>query len=65
MKIQFYITLKEGYKPINPLMGDYEENEISIVVEARNMATANRMVKALFKDAPNVAEIDGGICIED
>lgn len=65
MKIQFSVELKEGFKPINPLVDDYEENEIDIVIEARNMATANRMIKALLKDAPNVAEIYGGVCLED
>lgn len=62
MKVEFNLELKEGY---NPVLEDYEEKEISIVVEAKNYATASRMVRALLKDAPNVATNYGGICIED
>lgn len=60
MKVQFTITVKEGFRRV---MSDYIENEIDIVIEAANYATASRMVKALFKDAANVVEIDGGVCL--
>ena len=62
MKVMFNIELKEGFRQT---METYEENEISIVVEAKNYATASRMVRALLKDAPNVATNYGGVCIED
>ena len=62
MKFQFNIELKEGYKPV---MENNEEKEIEIIVEAKNYATASRIIRALLKDAPNVAENYGGVCLED
>lgn len=41
-----------------------EETEVRFVIEAPNRATADRAVKALLKEAPNVKEYSG-ICIED
>ena len=65
MKFSFSFELKDGYTPINPLVDTYEEKEISIVVEARNYATASRMIKALLAGSTNIAESYGGVCIDE
>lgn len=62
MKFQYAIELKEGYKRTTD---DETETELDIVVSAKNMATANRMIKALLKGAQNVIEYSGGWCIEE
>lgn len=59
LKFKYYVELKEGYRPVMELE---EETEISFVIEAKNRATADRMVKALLKEAANVKEY-GGFCI--
>lgn len=57
LRFKYHIELKEGYKQT---MEPETETEISFVIEAKNRATADRMVKALLKDATN---IKGGNCI--
>lgn len=57
MKFAYYIDLKEGYKVASPLFTE-EEKEITFTIEARNRATADRMVKALLKPY-NVEHWDG------
>ena len=59
LKFKYYVELKEGYRPV---METGEETEISFVIEAKNRATADRMVKVLLKEAANVKEY-GGFCI--
>ena len=61
MKFEYVIDLKKGYRPV---MQTEEEMEVRFVIEAKNRATADRAVKALLEDAPNVEEITG-ICIGD
>lgn len=60
LKFEYYVELKEGYKPV---MQTEEETDVKFVIEAKNRATADRMVKALLKNAENVKRWDG-ICIE-
>lgn len=54
MKIEYIVELKEGYRPV---MQEEEENIIKFEVEAKNFATAQRMVKAMLKGAENIADI--------
>lgn len=61
MKFAYYVELKNGYRPVMELE---EEKEVRITIEAPNRATADRMVSAMLKDAPNIDDIQG-ICIED
>ena len=60
LKFKYYVELKEGYKPV---MQTEEETDVKFVIEAENRATADRMVKALLKNAENVKRGDG-VCIE-
>ena len=60
LKFKYYVELKEGYKPV---MQTEEETDVKFVIEAKNRATADRMVKALLKNAENVKRWDG-VCIE-
>lgn len=60
LKFEYFIELKEGYKPVMQT----EEETIKILIEAENRATADRAIKALLKDASNVKEYDG-ICVFD
>ncbi len=60
LKFEYYVELKEGYKPV---MQTEEETDVKFVIEAKNRATADRAVKALLKNAENVKRWDG-ICIE-
>lgn len=60
MKFEYVVDLKEGYKKtLETEMTD----EVRFVIEAKNFATANRAVKALLKEAPNVKRLCG-VCIE-
>ena len=61
MKFSYVIELKEGFKPATPLLNE-KGTEIEIILEARNRATADRMIKALFTPG-NVKEVSG-ICID-
>ena len=56
MKFQYWIELKDGY---TPTMETEKENELSIIIEAKNRATAERMIRKLFKDAPNINDYNG------
>lgn len=58
-RFEYWVDLKEGYRPV---MQEEEETEVRFVVEAKNRATADRMVMALLKGAANVKEY-GGYCI--
>lgn len=60
LKFEYYVELKEGYRPV---MQTEEETNIKFVIEAENRVTADRAVKALLKDTPNVERYDG-VCIE-
>ena len=62
MKFEYIAEVKKGYKIASPLY-DEEETEIRFTIEARNRATADRMIKALLM-TENVIECSG-ICIED
>lgn len=61
MKFGYWVELKEGFKQTSQLE---EETDVNFVIEAKNRATADRMVRAMLKDAPNVVEYSG-ICIDD
>ena len=60
MKFQFNIELKEGF---NPTMQIEKENEVQIIVEAKNMVTANRMMKSVLLGCDNIVSWSG-ICID-
>lgn len=60
LKFEYYVELKEGYRPV---MQTEEETDVKFVIEAENRATADRAVKALLKNAENVKRYDG-VCIE-
>lgn len=60
LKFEYHILLKKGFCKV---METEETDTVSIVVEAKNRATADRAVRALLKDAPNVKEYSG-FCIE-
>lgn len=61
MKFEYIVDLKEGYRKI---LETEVTDEVKIVIEAQNRATADRAVQSLLKNAPNVKEYVG-ICIED
>lgn len=61
MKFEYIVDLKEGYRKI---LETEVTDEVKIVIEAQNRATADRAVSALLKNAPNIKEYVG-ICIED
>ena len=54
---EYYVQLSKGYKVASPLFTD-EETELTIQIKARNRATADRMMDAMFK-AGNVYDYDG------
>ena len=56
MKFLYYIELKEGYKPV---METEKKTELSLVIEAKNRATADRMIYKMLENAPNVKQVDG------
>lgn len=60
MKFEYYVELKEGYKPV---MESELETDIRFVIEAKNRVTADRAVSALLKGAANVKECSG-VCID-
>lgn len=57
-RFKYYVDLKENCE-----LFDRTEADISFVIEAKNRAAANRIVKAMLKDAPNVKAYDG-VCID-
>ena len=60
MKFRFDIELKEGF---NPTMQIEKENEVQIIVEAKNMVTANRMMKSVLLGCDNIVSYSV-ICID-
>jgi len=60
MKFSYYLELKKGYRPTSELT---EVNEVEIVIEAKNRATADRIGKVIF-DNPNIINWNG-VCIDD
>ena len=60
MKFQYCIELKDGYKPT---MQGEKENDLRIIVEAQNRATADRMIKAMLSGCNNIVSWSG-ICID-
>lgn len=60
MKFQYDIELKYGYKPT---MNDEKENNLQIIVEAKNRVTADRMIKAMLSGCNNIVCLSG-ICID-
>lgn len=60
LRFEYYVELKEGYRTV---MHNEEEKDIKFVIEAPNRTIADRAVKALLKDTPNVERYDG-ICID-
>lgn len=60
MKFQFDIELKEGFKPT---MQSKKENELQIIIEAKNMVTADRMITSLLSGCDNIVSWSG-ICID-
>ena len=61
LKFEYHILLKKGFRKVLEIE---ETDTVSIVIEAKNRATADRAIKAMLEDAPNVKEYDG-VCIED
>lgn len=61
MKFKYIACLKKGYRPV---MEIEEETETSFIIEAENRVTADRIVEAMLKDAPNIKECSG-FCIRD
>lgn len=51
VKFEYVIELKEGYKPVMSLE---EETTVKLTIEASNRVTADRMISAMLKGAPNV-----------
>lgn len=62
MKFAYIADLDVGYKEATPL-SDEMICEVEFTVEARNRATADRMVKALTAGCTNILDLSG-ICIE-
>ena len=61
LKFEYWITLKDGHG-YKPTMDDTEHNDICITIDAKNRATADRMIKALTAGNDNIIEYDG-VCI--
>ena len=61
-KFEYVAELNVGFKEATPLI-DEPEYEVRFVIEARNRATADRMVKALTEGCTNILEMSG-ICID-
>ena len=60
LHFEVYVTLKEGFQPV-PYMET--ETDLTFIIEARNRATADRMVKAMLSNCNNV-ECWDSICID-
>lgn len=63
MKFEYYIFLKEGFEDVMRTELEGLEETVVIQIEARNRVMADRAIKAMLKNAPNIKECDG-ICIE-
>lgn len=59
LRFDYWIELKDGYRP--PLQTE-KETEVHIQLEAKNFATAQRMMAKLLEGATNVKEYSG-VCI--
>ena len=55
MTFRYYVELQTGYLPT---METLPEHEISFTIEAKNRATADRMIRKLIKPG-NVTDYDG------
>ena len=60
MKFSYYLELKKGYRPTSELT---EVDNVEIVIDAKNRATADRIGKVIF-DNPNIIDWSC-ICIDD
>jgi len=60
LQFKYWFILKEGFIPTMELE---EEKEISIIVEAKNRVTADRMVKAMLKGNNNILECIATTCL--
>ena len=60
MKFKYIIELNEGYYPTM----EEKEFEVCFLIKTKNRVTADRMVKAMLMDAPNVKRWDG-IAVEE
>lgn len=56
MKFEYIVELKNGFCPV---LKNEEETEIRFVIDASCRVNADRMIKAMLKDAPNVIDCDG------
>lgn len=56
-RFRYCVTLKEGYRPVGKTEN---EKEVVLTIEAKNRATADRMIKALLTD--RIMDYSG-ICI--
>lgn len=54
---EYWVELNDGYKVASPLFTD-DETEVTVQIKARNRATADRMMNAMFKMG-NVCDYDG------
>lgn len=64
MKFEYHILLKEGYEDaMRTELEGLEEKIVVIQIKARNRVMADRAVKAMLKNAPNIDDFDG-FCIE-
>ncbi len=56
MKFEYIVELKNGFCPV---LKNEEETEVRVVVESSCRVNADRMIKAMLKDVPNVINWDG------
>lgn len=56
---RYHVELEKGYFPV---MGDNEEKDLFFDIQAKNRATADRMVRAMLIGNINVSDLSG-ICI--
>ena len=56
---RYHVELEKGYLPV---MGDKEEKDLFFDIQAKNRATADRMVRAMLIGNTNVSDLSG-ICI--
>lgn len=61
LKFRYWVELEKGY---TPTMETEEEKELCFIIEAKNRATADRMVKSLLSESTNIVSYSG-ICIEE
>lgn len=61
MKFEYIIELKKGYRRT---METEETDIVHLILDEKNRATADRAMKAVLENAPNIKS-HTGICIED